>query len=66
MKIPDKKEIDHSLKNSAEADEGQRSLTDRMEEDFDRLLAGEEEEAIDHAIPSEEMYDQLMKRIHRQ
>ncbi len=78
MKAPDKKEIEDTLLNRAEpeeaqkvvrwfaTDEGEKYLSEMMDKDAGHPREDTASESIDHEIPSDEMYGNIMKRIRRQ
>ena len=78
MKAPDKEIIKKTLNNTANPEEakevvrwfatseGQSYLSGLIDKDEKTILPGTEESLIDHIIPDKEMYDRIMKHIHRQ
>ena len=78
MKIPDLPIIERTLNNEATPEEarevihwfktpeGQAWLSNRMDMDEKAVNIGQEEEWIDHPIPSAVMYQQIMRQLHRQ
>lgn len=78
MKAPDKHIIDRTLSNTATPEEarqvirwfstpeGADYLSSLMDEDIDKIQLGNEELYAERTIPSDEMYQYIMKRIHLQ
>lgn len=78
MKAPDKHIIDRTLSNTATPEEarqvirwfstpeGANYLSSLMDEDIDTIQPGNEELYAERTIPSDEMYQYIMKRIHLQ
>lgn len=78
MKIPDLSIIEKTLNNEATPEEscevvhwfktpeGQAWLAERIDQDEKTIHMGEEEEWIDHPIPSAVMYQNIMRQLHRQ
>ena len=78
MKIPDLIIIERTLNNEASPEEarevvhwfktpeGQAWLAKRMDMDEKAVNIGQEDEWIDHPIPSAIMYQQIMRQLHRQ
>lgn len=78
MKAPDKHIIDKTLNNMATSEEtrqvirwlstpeGIKYLSSLMDEDAERIQPGNEEVYAERSIPSDEMYQYIMKRIHLQ
>lgn len=78
MKIPDLSIIEKTLNNEATSEEscevvhwfktpeGQAWLAERIDQDEKTIHMGEEEEWIDHPIPSAVMYQNIMRQLHRQ
>ena len=76
MKAPDKHIIDRTLNNTATPEEarqvirwfstpeGSRYLSSLMDEDMEKIQPGSEELYAERSIPSDEMYQYIMKRIH--
>lgn len=75
MKKPDREKIERALNNTATAEEarevigwfatkeGSIHLSTLMDEDMVQIVPGSEEAYIDHPIPSDEMYQQIMKAM---
>lgn len=78
MRTPDKHTIEETLNNTATPEkarlvirwfstpEGAKYLTSLMDEDAERIQPGNEELYAERSVPSEEMYQYIIKRIHRQ
>ena len=78
MKIPDLSIIEKTLNNEATPEEscevihwfrtpeGQAWLAERIDQDEKTIHVGEEEEWIDHPIPSAVMYQNIIRQLHRQ
>lgn len=78
MKAPDKYIIDKTLNNTATPEEarqvirwfatpeGARYLSSLMDEDAAMIQPGTEELYAERSIPSDEMYQHIMKRVHLQ
>ena len=78
MKAPDKHIIDRTLNNTATPEEarqvirwfstpeGSRYLSSLMDEDMEKIQPGSEELYAERSIPSDEMYQYIMKKIHLQ
>lgn len=78
MKAPDKQTIDRTINNTATPEEarlvirwfstpeGANYLSSLMDEDAERIQPGTEELYAERAIPSNEMYQYIMKKIHMQ
>ncbi len=76
MKAPDKHIIDRTLNNTATPEEarqiirwfstpeGTKYLSSLMDEDAEKIQPGSEELYAERSIPSDEMYQYIMKRIH--
>ena len=75
MKTPDKHIIDRTLNNTATLEEarqvirwfstpeGTKYLSSLMDEDAEKIQPGNEELYAERSIPSDEMYQYIMKRI---
>ncbi|MDR2918606.1 MAG: FecR domain-containing protein [Tannerella sp.] len=75
MEAPNKKIIDKTLNNTAKPEEarevvrwfstseGKSYLCDLMDNDENTILQGTEDKQIDHDIPSNEMYEEIKRRI---
>ena len=75
MKAPDKHIIDRTLNNTATPEEarqvirwfstpeGTKYLSSLMDEDAEKIQPGNEELYAERSIPSDEMYQYIMKRI---
>ena len=75
MKAPDKHIIDRTLNNTATPEEarqvirwfstpeGTKYLSSLMDEDAEKIQPGSEELYAERSIPSDEMYQYIMKRI---
>lgn len=75
MEPLNKKNIDKTLNNTAKPEEarevvrwfstseGESYLSDLIDNDRETILPGTEDKHIDHDIPSNEMYDEIKKRI---
>ena len=78
MKTPDKHIIDRTLNNTATPEEarqvirwfstpeGSRYLSSLMDEDMEKIQPGSEELYTERSIPTDEMYQFIMKKIHLQ
>ena len=78
MKTPDKSIIEKVLNNEAtiqevksvtcwlKTKEGMSWLANRMDQDEQLINIGEEQEWVDHKIPSETMYENIMAKMKRQ
>ena len=78
MKAPDKHIIDRTLNNTATPEEarqvirwfstpgGSRYLSSLMDEDMEKIQPGSEELYTERSIPTDEMYQFIMKKIHLQ
>lgn len=77
MKTPDQPIIEKTLNNEATPEEarevvrwlatpaGQDWLSDQMDKDCQVLKPGKEGEYLDHSIPSEKMYREIIRKVHR-
>lgn len=75
MEALNKKNIDKTLNNTAKPEvarevvrwfstsEGESYLSELIDNDREIILPGTEDKQIDHDIPSDEMYDEIKKRI---
>ena len=78
MRIPDQSIIEKTLDNEATPEEarevvrwfktpeGQAWLAKRMDMDEKAIHMGQEEEWIDHPVPSAVMYQRIVRQLHRQ
>lgn len=78
MKTPNKQIINSTLNNTAKPEEarevirwfatteGQSYLADLIDHDEKTIAMGSEDTQIDHAIPSKEIYEQIMRRVRKQ
>ena len=78
MKAPDKHIIDRTLNNTATPEEarqvirwfstpeGSRYLSSLMDEDMEKIQPGSEDLYTERSIPTDEMYQFIMKKIHLQ
>lgn len=78
MKVPDKHIIDRTLNNTATPEEarqvirrfstpeGSRYLSSLMDEDMEKIQPGSEKLYAERSIPTDEMYQFIMKKIHLQ
>ena len=78
MRIPDLSIIEKTLDNEATPEEarevvrwfktpeGQAWLAKRMDMDEKAIHMGQEEEWIDHPVPSAVMYQRIVRQLHRQ
>lgn len=78
MKTPDKHIINRTLNNTATPEEarqvirwfstpeGSRYLSSLMDEDMEKIQPGSEELYTERSIPTDEMYQFIMKKIHLQ
>ena len=78
MKAPDKHIIDRTLNNTATPEEarqvirwfstpeGSRYLSSLMDEDMEKIQPGSEKLYAERSIPTDEMYQFIMKKIHLQ
>ena len=78
MKTPDKHIIDRTLNNTATPEEarqvirwfstpeGSRYLSSLMDEDMEKIQPSSEKLYAERSIPTDEMYQFIMKKIHLQ